>query len=178
MPAIIGNRAHAKMALELEHSGRKTAKGWKRCGQGASRSAWLHEESGVVYKVERWRGDANNRAEYKNARACAKLEWERVRIPKVSGFAFAEGGRGNSKAFVIAMEYVKGKFGQDISKGSYKMARRELFEKGGFEDMHGMNFVVTSDRKIVPIDMGSIRHGSGWREPDDRLLNCGGGRVY
>lgn len=174
MPPIIGSRAHAEKALELEMKNRVRAKDWKRCGQGASRSAWLHKPSGVVYKVERWTS-GNNEEEYRNARACAKLEWERVRIPKVSGFRFVSGKR---KSLVLAMEYIEGTMGQDLSKTAFKAARKELFTKGGFEDMHGMNFVATKDKKLVPIDMGSTRHGKGYRQPDDRVLSCGGGKFY
>ena len=179
MPAVIGNRTHAKIALEMAHADAKIRKGWKRLGRGASRVALLHIETDVVYKVQTWGGNADNESEYKNARECRKLQWDRVRIPKMSIFRFdPKDKRRKSKEAVIAMEHVRGRYGESIPPTHFKAARKELFEKGGFGDMHGLNFKVTADRKIVPIDMGSERHGKGWNGPDDRLLTCGGGRNW
>lgn len=180
MAPVIGSRRHAEFALALEFGNKRKTADWETCGRGASRTAYLHKPTGVVYKVERWDDQSSNRAEYKNARDCSKLEWKRVRIPKVSGFSFKEGGPRGGKAFVIAMEHVKGKFGEKVPKTHYRAARQELYDLGRFEDMHGLNFVVTSDRKIVPIDMGSNRIDKprGWRTVDDRLLSCGDGRNW
>lgn len=176
MPAAIGNRNHAKAALGHHYNGKY--KGWRRLGNGASRVAWLHIETDVVYKVQSWGNSRDNETEYKNARECRKLQWERVRIPKMSIFRFPpKDKRRKTKEAVIAMEHVKGRMGESIPKTHYVAARKELFEKGGFGDMHGLNFKVEG-RLFVPIDMGSDRFGKGWRSPDDRVLTCGGGRFY
>ena len=171
MAALIGNRSHAKAALDM-HLDPVTATdpAFRKIGNGAFRTAYLHEATGVVYKVDGCGGQWSytNTSEVRNARNLAKIVWERVRIPKVSLFTFREAGTKdvrrakNFDAFVVAMEFVDGPLGRDTRDGHRHPGFEEFRSKGSgpsnnwrCSDMHGANFIIDKDGFFVPIDLAS-----------------------
>lgn len=176
MPTI-GSRRHASMALDI-HNGTYRDSEWSSIGGGSMRSVYLHQPTGVVYKVETWAdADYGNVAEWRNAKALRRLAWERVYIPMVSLYNL-DGGP------VLAMEYVEGKMGSRVARDFGKDARVEIFHKARFVDMHGDNFMFRADGTLVPVDMGSNRLRSVLStndegdEVDRRVLSCGDGSCW
>lgn len=182
MAARIGNRKNAETALAFFEHTATPDKDWQRLSGGSYRACYLHKPTGVVYKVEdEYAGDTmGNRRELNNARLLRRMEWQGVRIPMTSGFN-VKGESGDN--LVLAMEYIEGKMGKDVKRSSYPAARRELYDRAGFSDMHGENFIFEKgSRKLVPIDLGSmllaLGHGKAWHSRDDRVLRCGDGSLW
>ena len=166
---IIGSRKYAARALSIHDGERGPGRDFVRIGSGSMRDCWLHKPTGVVYKVQTWDfEDYTNSTELRNARALRRRQFNHVYIPKTSGFHI-------DGTLVLAMEHVKGVMGKDVKRSDHKPMREELFNLG-FEDMHGDNFMFTTDGKIAPVDMGSPRKGK--READRRVLSCGDGDVW
>lgn len=177
MAPLIGKKAHAEDALRL-HNGealRNTPMShWDRFSSGSMRNVFHHIPSGVVYKVDSWMDEGyDNNSELRNAQRLRRRTFEYVYIPKTSAFRI-------TGAIVLAMEYIAGPMGREVGRDEYPEARRELFEKCRFADMHGDNFKFILDGpipKIAPIDMGSNLVPED-EAPDDRVLSCGDGSVW
>lgn len=182
MAALIGTRSRARSIQKWFNDHRDNwydaipPKGWKKVGSGGTRIVYLHEESGVVYKVCSYRHeDYDNHAELENARSLYRRvrnndQWwgAYVRIPKTSGFSFEDN-------LVVAMEYIEGLMGYQSPDNSSQRAREELHSVG-FSDMHGKNYIVDKDGTHWPIDMGSPLPGHPeYTAPDRRCLNANGG---
>lgn len=152
----IGTRYHAEAAYDF-HAGNPHPehKNFVRAGSGAFRSVYLHEPSGVCYKVDRGNSgsDMSNKSEARNARRLAKREWTHVRIPQVSLF------RLKADRFVLAMELIIGSHGMDVpnaynTEGYHEWFNPSLRTRMPY-DMHGKNFFIDSEGYFVPVDMGS-----------------------
>lgn len=166
---IIGSRKYAARALSIHNGERDCGRDFSRIGSGSMRDCYLHKPTGVVYKVQTWDyEDYTNSTELRNARTLRRRQFTHVYIPKTSGFTI-------DGSLVLAMEHIKGSMGREVSRSAYKPLRQELY-KLGFEDMHGDNFIFTTDGKIAPVDMGSPRKPI--READRRVLSCGDGDVW
>lgn len=149
--------------------------GWSMVGSGSFRTAVMHDETGIVYKVEDWRDDPDysNRGEYETAEELRQIAWERVRIPDVVLFDTEHGD-------VLAMEYVSGTMGTASPSSEFREARKEMFEKGRLVDMHGDNFLFDDDGYLVPVDLASPIADPDerpWEQPDASVLTCGDGMV-
>lgn len=141
--------------------------GFRYLGSGAYRSAYLHELTNVVYKVERNYGnsyDQSNKEEYLNLRSMMlrKLPKE-IRFPEY--YLWELDGK-----TVAAMEYLPNlldQYGQWNDGRRYWDAKRELCR--AFPDLwdaHGANIAVDeATQQIVPIDLGGYyrdgRNSSG-----------------
>jgi hypothetical protein len=124
--ALIGTRAHAQEILQARDSD-----GFRSIGSGGSRSAYLHEATGVVYKItsDWWREYGANgtsgysdQNEVRQAQKLYKLNhtFKWVRIPATSMFRFADNWN------VVAMEYVQKSGKQQLPQVAYL----ELFMLG------------------------------------------------
>lgn len=130
-------------------------KGWVRLGSGCYRSAWLHEESNVVYKVEHWYSDGygqSNAGEAKNLRRyyLTKLP-EGCRLPRFGYFELDGRGVVAMERFDKLLKYVSY---YDDPHGYYtrlthlQEALRDLW------DLHGANLAIDEVNKLlVPIDL-------------------------
>lgn len=173
MTATLGSRAHAAQAMMLrsDHNVVPETMGFEKVGSGAFRNAYLHVESDVVYKVDgmgrQW--EYTNRGEVRTARILAKMEWNRVRIPKVALFTFKGKGRdkwasdtdeaptGKWDVFIVAMEHIPGPIGRDVPNSWDHPGYTEFRDAVGWKrcgDMHGGNYKIHDDM-FVPIDLGS-----------------------
>lgn len=167
--AHIGNRAHAQEILNYcrDNNAGSLPDGWSHVGSGCFRTAYRHDATGVVYKVDHsyrgGRGDGAycSRNEVRNAQRLIKRTGgfigKFVRIPKVSGFKFG-------KELVVAMEAIVGTLFADLEefeRNAYHLACLELYNVG-FEDMHNRNFFLDSEGYLVPVDMAcSVKPGKG-----------------
>ena len=180
--AIIGNRRHAAFAYGMAREHFDPTNGWCRTS-GGCRKVYIHEPSGVVYKVdheqthpEHYRWGYDNAAELTHARRlAAKCKandywWGAyVRIPKVSGFTI-------NGEIVIAMQYIAE--APIVDKWTKPAISREAANELlslGMGDMHGNNFIVDVDGVIWPIDLGSpvskrSRGGHYFDRPDTRMM--------
>lgn len=154
MPTI-GCRKTA--ALALAHHKGEYCDDFETAGSGAFRFAYLHKPTGVVYKVERNRfaNGMGNSIEARKARALAKRDWTKVRIPKVSLFKFKGDDAHN---FVLAMELVTGTLGYQFPKYYEHDGYVEWFARKTHHDpydMHGKNFFIDEEGFFVPVDLGS-----------------------
>lgn len=160
---LIGTRQHAEQILNAHRNGAIPA-AFSRVGSGSYRVVYLHKETNVVYKVDTRNHCCDDcdvtevayssKAELRNARALRNRQLKHVRIPAVSGFTI-------NGELVLAMEYIK--------KVRSRPSDEALLELYGlrFADMHGMNFMVDAQGKIVPVDMASPRNSY----PDLRCLH-------
>lgn len=129
--------------------------GWRHLGSGCYRSAWLHLESGVVYKVQHgylnsWQsneGEAETLRRYflkKMPKGCRLPRWQ----------YFALDGRG-----VIAMERFSMLLRQ-VSRyqdpnGYHDRLRLLQGVLGDVSDFHGGNLAIDEESDLlVPIDLG------------------------
>lgn len=168
--ALIGTRAHAKIALSLGSG--NTPEGWERLGIGGMRCVYRHIPTNVVYKVERCAEPAfGNVTEARQAQRLRRIKWNNVRIPLTSLFSV-------NGTPVVAMEYVEGTQGTNSPKRYRMEARQEMFDKGKMADMHGLNFVFDENDNLVPIDLGSPTGGRDEYDPDGRVLTCGNGSTW
>lgn len=171
--ARIGNRKDAKFILEWyrEHGRNKdTPEGWKMLGSGSYRIAFLHVESDVVYKVDRWADTSDgyeSNVEVRHARTLWRqsggtgILGTRFRVPKVSGFNF-------TGQVVVAMEAIRGVLMADHGDDTVcPEGRFELYQIGRFGDMHPYNFFIDENGYAVPVDMASPRSS---KHPDLRVL--------
>ena len=124
-------------------------------GSGCYRTAYLHMPSKVVYKVvTRDRADAmGNEGEFRVAMRAAAIEYDNVRIPKVSLHYLIGSGINQP---ILAMEYIEGVLGIMAPGNGYDHPGRDEFRQKNREvyDMHPQNYMISSDNKFVPIDMG------------------------
>lgn len=168
--ARIGNRKHAQFILDNFRAGHATPDGWRVLGSGSYRIAFLHEESDVVYKVDRYassyKDGYESNVEVRHARSLWKqsggtgILGTRFRVPKVSAFKFGE-------QVVVAMEAIKGVLMADSEdKSLCPEGRLELYRIGRFGDMHDYNYFIDNDGYAVPVDMASPRRG----QADVRVL--------
>lgn len=160
---MIGNEVDAEfirdyvtdVSGDYYRDGTKPPKGWKRLGSGCYRSAWLHEASGVVYKVQHgylnsWQsneGEAGTLRRYflkKMPKGCRLPRWQ----------YFALDGRG-----VIAMERFT-KLLRQVSRyqdprGYHDRLRALRGVLNDVSDFHGGNLAIDEENDLlVPIDLG------------------------
>jgi hypothetical protein len=151
MPATIGNRQHAIQAYNyVINNERRLPEGFECVGSGSFRTAMLHRDTGVVYKVQHYTSSEpgyNSITEVRHAKTLSRKTFKNVRIPKVSAFKID----GN---LVVAMEFIKGVNGRLI-RAQAADGRLELYRLG-FHDMHSLNIIVDGDT-VVPVDMASPR---------------------
>lgn len=167
---LIGSRTHALRAYEVVQ-GLIEDNNFEHIGSGSMRDCLMHKETGVVYKVQTWEcEDYTNDVELRNARTLRRRKFKHVRIPKTSGFTV-------NGALIIAMEMITGTLGTHADPKAAKAARKELFERCRFADMHGENFIIDENEMIVPVDMGSPIHRSTIYA-DRRVLTCGNGNLW
>ena len=145
---------------------RALPKGWKKIGQGGTRTAYLGPD-GVVYKVQHdWDFDECNRDEVKAARRLKKnvfLQRQGVHIPETVGY------RVKGKT-IVAMEYIAGKPSR-CNKASWDEKAKcscrtfgtpricfgvlyDMLDERGFNDCYSGNVLYTPDNKIWLIDLG------------------------
>jgi hypothetical protein len=161
----IGNRTHARLASELHSSEIWDNPEFVPLGSGASRVAFLHKSTDVVYKCPRWPGvNLDQIAEVRRAKHMAKVFANSgyVRIPKASAYNV-------NNETIVAMEYIRGKMLSYGDNDECMRGRVELYLLGKFSDMHNENYIIDDDDMVVPIDLGSSRRGS--LGPDYRLID-------
>ena len=159
----IGSRADAARAHEVSRS-----EDWmmdpdfEAIGSGASRVAWLHHPTNVIYKTaDRYWSQGMNAAEVRRARTLAKIienngRVRNLRAPKASLYNID----GNE---VVAMERVIGEVLPYTDSERALRGRAELYLLGKFDDMHNENYLVEDGDVVVPIDLGSTRYFSDQR---------------
>ena len=165
----IGNRRHAEYALNIYNGVWNDPNDeWKNVGSGASRVAYLHKPTDVVYKIASGWAERDQAAEVRRARALAKEVQNNgqvlaLKVPPVSLYRID--GRP-----IVAMPFVKGEVLPYYMGDSAWRGRAELFIIGHFNDMHNENFRVDDDANVIPIDFGSKRRSDGWDGADHRLI--------
>lgn len=161
----IGTAALAREALTLREAWPLPDE-WRQIGAGCFRTAYLHEPTNVVYKVEDYEDlnepEYGNRTEVRNAKALMRdpevASSKYIRIPLTTGWNV-------DGQYVVAMEYIPGQRGS--APHAYAKEAHALLRLG---DMHRGNFRV-HDGHFYPIDMGSTRHRSP-EHADRRVLTA------
>jgi len=155
---MLGNETDARFIRDwyIEGRGYGAPEGWRLIGSGCYRNAYLHVESGVVYKVDQsygYGGQGNNT----EARALRNYFYNKkmpagCRLPR---FRFLElDGKG-----VIAMEKFD-KLLKDFSiygNGAEYYDRRDALQRALRDtyDLHAANLAVDEvNQLLVPIDLG------------------------
>lgn len=133
---------------------RGAPEGWTRLGNGCYRIAFLHEASGVVYKVQfnyRYSGQSNAHEVATIRRYYLKKLPEGCRLPRYGWF---------EESGVIAMErftkLLKNYSSYEREGSVYwgRLRRLQDFLRDVY-DLHGANIAVDERTKeIVPIDLG------------------------
>lgn len=160
---MIGNETDAEFirdyVMDIEgdyyRDGSVAPEGWQRLGSGCYRSAWLHEESGVVYKVQHTYSNSwqSNEGEADTLRRhFFKKMPKGCRLPRFRYFALD--GRG-----VIAMERFS-RLLRDVgyyqdTEGYHNRLSDLQDALRGVSDFHGGNLAIDEENKLlVPIDLG------------------------
>lgn len=160
---MIGNETDAEFirdyVMDIEgdyyRDGSVAPEGWQRLGSGCYRSAWLHEESGVVYKVQHsyvdsWQSNVDEARTLR--RYFLKKMPKGCRLPRYQYFALD--GRG-----VIAMERFSKLLRQvgyyQDPKGYHDRLRLLRDVLRDVSDFHGGNLAIDEENDLlVPIDLG------------------------
>lgn len=175
--ALIGNRSHARQALDLDGWAARESTEWTSIGSGSIRSAFLHIATGVIYKTEHsaYGDQYDNAFEVRRFQRLAKKFPDLnvgmfCRLPKTSGFNID--GR-----IVVAMEYVKGIKASYINPDHdhYVGVSYGLWELESlcFEDMHYGNYLVDEQGYVVPIDLGSPHNAEASVWKGEHFSKCG-----
>lgn len=144
----IGTLEHATAVLD-HHS---TSYGcssevFRFLGQGAFRTAYLHPETKVVYKVS---GKGETFMQEEEVAAAERLRtfiWQAVYVPKVSLHKVTPAD------FVVAMEFFDVPLAVESDGGYHSACYKEWSAKGGSGDMHRKNW-LHNNGIMIPIDMG------------------------
>lgn len=123
---------------------------FKRIGSGAYRTAYLHEPSGVVYKIDHsWNSGGGNKEELeaiednRDAFPYVGSNGREIRLAAAEGFRFG-------RHYVVAMEYAP--------EGAYDLGYNDTYGAGewfGLTDVAGSNIrIAASDGAVVITDAG------------------------
>lgn len=162
---MIGNESDAQFIRDyvLDRSERdiygeafNAPEGWVRLGSGCYRSAWLHKESNVVYKVQhRYTNDygQSNAGEARNLKRYYLTKLPKgCRLPRFRHFELDGRSVMAMERFDKLLKYVSY---YDDPKGYHarlahlQEALRDLW------DLHGANLAIDEENELlVPIDLG------------------------
>lgn len=130
--------------------------GWARLGGGCYRAAFLHEESGVVYKVQHSYGYGYGQSNASEAETLRRYMFRKLpqgcRFPRYSFYELD--GKG-----VMAMERFS-KLLRDYSRyaeGSHYWDRLRKLQGALYDvyDLHSANLAIDEENQLlVPIDLG------------------------
>lgn len=160
-----GNERNARFirdwyVLMAEHcrTGEKPPQEWRRLGSGCYRAAFLHEPSGVVYKVEHRYGSGYTQSNKGEAESFRRFLLTKLphgcRLPRWEFYELD--GRG-----VMVMEKfdkLLHEFGKYTANGSKYWDAQSRFSSAfpDLWDLHGRNIAVDEETgQIVPIDLGA-----------------------
>jgi len=156
----LGTEEEARLIYRRRRNGRgPLPRGWKKLGEGASRSAYL-SPLGVVYKINKPHLDEDynlsevfNFKRFKSSKKRLPTGW---RIAKINLYSFKHEG---DTINVVAMQYIQGRhevlcsYEQEESfyKNSGALRAWKVLE---LNDVHEGNFVITPEGTKVIIDLG------------------------